>query len=139
MRTKMACGLFAAMAVGTLMAAAQPVRVTIDVKPGDEPTTVEPNREGMLPVIVFSSATFDASTLDRTSITLGPTGTEATPVRSMVEDTNKDGRQDVVVLVRVQDLALKCGDTVIQLKASTAAGVAVEGSEKIVTEGCATP
>jgi hypothetical protein len=138
MRTKLASGLFAAMAAGAL-AAAQPVRVTIDVKPGDEPTMIEPNREGMLPVVVLSSPTFEASTIDRASITLGPTGTEATPVRSMVEDANKDGRQDVMVLVRVQDLALKCGDTVIQLKASTTAGVAVEGSEKIVTEGCAAP
>jgi hypothetical protein len=138
MRTKLASGLCAVMAAGTLTAA-QPLRVTIDVKPGDEPTMIEPNREGMLPVVVFSSATFDASTIDRTSITLGPTGTEATPVRAMVEDANKDGRQDVMVLVRVQDLALKCGDTVIQLKASTAAGIAVEGAEKIVTEGCASP
>ena len=137
MRKRIEHAVIAAMLVGPALGATQAVRVTIDVKPGDEPTAIEPAREGMLPIAVFSSAAFDASTIDRSSITVGPTGTEAAPVRSMVEDSNKDARPDLLVLVRVQDLGLKCGDTVIQLRATTAAGAAVEGSEKIVTEGCA--
>jgi hypothetical protein len=126
-----------AMCMGVASKARQPIKVTIDVKPGDQPTSLEVNRAGgMVPIAVLSTAAFDASTIDPASITAGPTGTEATPVRSMFEDIDKDGRTDLISHVRLGDLGLKCGDTAILLKATTKTGAAVEGAEKIVLEGC---
>ena len=125
------------MCVGIALEARQPIKVTIDVKPGDNPTSLEPHRDGgLVPIAVMSTAAFDAATIDTASITAGPTGTEATPVRSMVEDIDKDGRADLITHVRLRDLALKCGDTVVQLRAMTKSGAAVEGEEKVILEGC---
>ena len=63
--------VLAILAVGSGLAsdARQPIKVTIDVKPGEEPTSLEPNREGMVPLAILSTAAFDASTIDLTSIT----------------------------------------------------------------------
>jgi hypothetical protein len=128
--------IFTALATASLIGASQPIRVTIDVKPGDEPTTIEPDREGMMPVAILSTAQFDASTVDPRTIRVGPTGTEAEPFRSMTDDVNRDGRTDMMALIRVQDLRVKCGDKLIRLSAKTKAGVDVEGSEAVVLEGC---
>ena len=116
--------------------APQPIRVNIDVKPGDNRTTIEPDREGLMPVAVLSSAQFDASTIDPRTIRVGPTGTEAEPFRSMSDDVNRDGRTDLLVLVRVQEMRAKCGDKMIRLTAKTKAGADVEGSEEVTMERC---
>ncbi|MGQ0735671.1 MAG: hypothetical protein ACT4QD_18710 [Acidobacteriota bacterium] len=113
-----------------------PLHVTIDVKPGDTPTTLEPNRQGMVPVAILSSAQFDATSIDTTTIRLGPTGTEAGVERSNRDDVNRDKRIDLMLLIRVQELKLKCGDTAIRLKAKTTDGRDVEGSEALTLEGC---
>jgi hypothetical protein len=47
------------------------LRVSIDVKPGDNPTSLEPKREGMVPIAVLSSKEFDATGVDLTSIRAG--------------------------------------------------------------------
>lgn len=109
----------------------QPVRVSIDVKPGDSPTSIEANREGMLPVAILTTPQFDATTVDATTIRIGPTGTEAEPFRTMSDDVNKDGRLDLLILVRLQDMKVKCEDKAIRLKAQTQAGTDIEGSEAV--------
>ncbi|MEX2270036.1 MAG: hypothetical protein WD690_01105 [Vicinamibacterales bacterium] len=114
----------------------QTVKVSIDVKPGDSPTTIEPGREGMLPVAILSTAGFDATTVDPTTIRIGPAGSEAEPVRTMSDDVNKDGRSDLMMLVRIQDMKVKCGDKIIRLTGKTMNGTAIEGSEAVTTSGC---
>jgi hypothetical protein len=112
------------------------LKVKIDVKPGDEPTMVERNRGGFLPVAIISTDQFDAVSLDVASIRIGPTGTEAEAARTTKSDVNEDKRTDLLVLVRVQDLNIKCGDTAIRMTAKTNDGVAVEGMEAVKVEGC---
>ncbi len=123
----------------SFVAGAQAMRVTIDVKPGDTPTTVERDRGGMLPVAVLSTAQFDALTIDVSTIRVGPTGVEAEAARTTTSDANGDKRNDLLVLVKVPDLKLKCDDTVIKLTAKTKAGVAIEGSEAVKITGCGRP
>ena len=128
------------MALASAAAAGdQTMKVLIDVKPGDTPTTLERNREGLVPVAILSTAEFDAITVDPGSVRIGPTGTEAEPVRSMQSDANQDKRTDLIVLVRVQDLKLSCVVNVIRLTGKTASGVAIEGSEAITVTGCVSP
>ena len=67
-------------------AAADPVRVSIDVKPGDSATTIQPDREGMLPVAILSTESFDATTVNPATVRFGPTGSEARPFRTAQED-----------------------------------------------------
>jgi hypothetical protein len=128
--------VFAAVVTASVLAAPQTIRVTIDVKPGDNPTTIEPDRGGLLPVAVLSTAKFDASTIDPQTILIGPTGTEAEPFRSMSEDVDRDGKADLMILVRVLDMKAKCGHKLIRLTGKTKAGDSIEGSEDVTMEGC---
>ena len=112
------------------------LRVGIDVKPGDNPTSVEPKRQGMVPIAVLSSKEFDATAVDLSSIRAGATGTEGSMFRSMKEDVDHDGDVDLVILFRVADLALTCSAKGITVKGKTAQGRDFEGTEAVTMSGC---
>ena len=116
---------------------AQATRITIDVAPGDSPTVIEAGRGGLLPVAILSTAMFDATTIDSSSIRFGPTGTEAEPARTVVEDVDRDDRVDMMSLIRVADLPLPCGEVEMRLRAETGTGDRVEGTERVTISGCA--
>ena len=118
-------------------AAADPVRVSIDVKPGDSATTIQPDREGMLPVAILSMESFDATTVDPATVRFGPTGSEARPFRTAQEDVDGDGDTDMMLLFRMRETGIRCGDTSVSLKGTTQDGTEIEGSEAVTTEGCA--
>jgi hypothetical protein len=112
------------------------LRVTIDIKPGDEPTTMDPRSRGMLPVALLSSAEFDAVAIDTTTVRFGATGKEATAVRSMQEDVNRDGRVDTMFLFRMPETGIACGHTSASMTGVTRSGTAFEGSETFTTPEC---
>jgi len=118
------------------VAGAQAMKVPIDVKPGDTPTTIERDRGGFLPVAILSTTEFDALSVDTSTVRVGPTGTEAEPARSMQSDVNGDERVDLMVLVPVQALKITCDVKSIRLTATTMSGTAIEGAESVVVEGC---
>lgn len=112
------------------------IRVEIDVKPGDQPTTMEPKREGMVPIAILTTSTFDATTVDPETVHAGATGTEAAIFRSMVEDVDRDRDTDMLLLFRVQQMRLACDGTAIVLKGKTQSGQAIEGREAVTMGGC---
>jgi len=118
------------------LGAQQALKVTIDVKPGDEKVTLEPEREGMVPILIVTTPQFDAATVDPDTVRIGPGGTEASVFRSMLEDVDKDGDVDRMVLVRVRDMHIKCGNTMIRVTGRTTDGRPFEGSDAVATEGC---
>lgn len=134
------CGvLLSALAMAGPHARAQqppPLRVTIDIKPGDTPTTIEPGRQGMIPVAILTTPQFDAATIDSGTIRIGPTGKEAGVFKANMDDVDRDKDLDMMILVRVNDMKVKCGDTTIRLTARTSDGRAIEGSEIVKLEGC---
>lgn len=132
----LALALAFALCTAIETSAQQTMRVSIDVKPGDTPTTIEPGRQGMIPIAILTTPQFDAATVDTSTIRIGPTGTEAAIFRSNLDDVDRDGDIDMLLLVRVQEMAVKCGNTTISLKAKTTAGRQIEGSETVKTEGC---
>ena len=130
-------GVLLVIAVCALPAAAQPpLKVTVDVKPGDEKVTIEPEREGMVPILLVTTPQFDAAKVDPDTIRVGPEGTEASIFRSMLEDVDKDGDVDRMLLVRVRDMRIKCGNTMITVTGKTVEGRSFEGSDTVATEGC---
>ena len=138
MRKPFCAAAVATFITASLSLAAQtppPLRVTIDIKPGDEVTTLE-DREGMVPVLITTTPQFNAETADPDSIRIGPTGTEAAPVRSMVEDVDKDGDVDRMLLFRVREMGVKCGVKAMRLTGKTNDGRSFEGSEAVRIEGC---
>ncbi len=139
--TKSSCitlALITAMSVSHVAAQkpAAALRVSIDVKPGDNPTSLEPKRQGMVPIAVLSSKDFDATAVALDSIRAGATGTEGSMFRSMKEDVDHDGDVDLIILVRVADLALTCDTRGITIKGKTAQGRDFEGTEAVTMSGC---
>lgn len=112
------------------------IKVTIDIKPGDEPTTMDPKSGGLVPVAILSTPDFTAAAVDTATVRFGAKGTEAAVMRAMAEDVNKDGRVDLLMLFRNSETGVACGHTSASLTGKTKDGTEIFGSEALRTEGC---
>jgi hypothetical protein len=86
------------------------VDVLIDIKPGSYPNSINLDSKGNVPVAIFSSSDFDASTIDPTTITLAGAsvrmkGKNKGPQASF-EDVNEDGLPDLIVHIIKDELDL---------------------------------
>ena len=123
--------------LSSVLTAQTPLHVSIDVKPGDTPTVIETDRQGMIPVAILTTPQFNAANVEPTTVRFGPTGTEAEVFRAMLDDVDQDGDLDRLLLFRLQDVGVSCtttGDAEVLLKGKTTDGRAFEGSEKVKVE-----
>ena len=109
-------------------------QVTIDIKPGQTPNSINLGSNGSVPVAILSSATFDATTVDPTTVTLAGAMValrgKGTPMAS-VQDVNGDGRADLVVHVSTEALQLSDTDTQATLLGRTTSGVYITGTDSV--------
>jgi hypothetical protein len=118
--------------VSVSMVAAQ---VSIDIKPGSDPNSINPRSNGVIPVAVLGSIDFDATQVDVTTVTFGPDG--ASPAHDgHVEDVNDDGFMDAVFHFRTQETGIVCGDTEATLTGMTFGGLSIAGTDTVNTVGC---
>ncbi len=123
------------------------VTVGLDITPGSTPNPVSLNKQGALPVAILSSATFDASTLDVSSIRLGdeqgidkPVALQKGRYQTRLVDVNGDGLLDNVLsfsvpaLVANGDMQATSTALVIRGSQGTSGGSCVNfrGSDAIV-------
>lgn len=87
------------------------VVVNLAIMPNANPSSVSLKKQGSIPAVILSSATFDARTVDVASIRLGNevgTDTEVEKVKgkpqSRIDDVNGDGRPDLILSFSVQQL-----------------------------------
>ena len=110
------------------------ITVAIDVKPGSDPSPINPKSRVKIPVAILSSAAFDArAQVDVSSLTFGRTGNEPSLdfCNAGGEDVNGDGRADLVCHFRTQAAGFQRGDTQAVLKGSTISGIPITGSHAI--------
>jgi hypothetical protein len=112
------------------------LQVAIDIKPGEFPNSINPRSQGVIPVAILTTDTFDATTVDPLSITFGPNGAIEAHGRGHIEDVDGDGDDDVVLHFRTQETGIQCGDTSASLTGETFSGQAIQGSDSIVTVAC---
>ena len=117
-----------------------PVAVAIDIKPGSDPNSINPDGKGRIPVALLSAADFDAPTsVDRESVTFGPTGQESSMHRRGkkdvpncgAEDVNSDGLLDLVCHFKTHDAGFQEGDAEGVLRGQTVVGVHIEGGDSV--------
>jgi hypothetical protein len=113
-----------------------PITVAIDIKPGGFPNSINPKSKGVIPVAILTTNTFDATTVDSTTVLFGTTGTEAAPVHSALEDVDGDGGTDLILHFNTQDTDIVCGHTSASLTGETFGGRMIEGADSIKTVGC---
>ena len=116
--------------------AAVPEPVFIDIEPGSFPNSINPKSNGVIPVAILTTNTFDATTVDPLSVKFGPDGATEAHGRGHREDVNGDGKKDLVLHFRTQDTGIVCGDTSASLTGETFSGQAIEGSDSLRTVGC---
>jgi hypothetical protein len=110
--------------------------VDIDVLPGEVTNPITPNNRGRIPVAILTTASFEATSVDASTVRFGRTGQEAAPVRSAVEDVDADGDRDLLLFFNNLDTGIQCGDTSASLTGRTFNGEAIQGSDAIRTVGC---
>jgi len=108
--------------------------VEIDIKPGSDPNSINPNSKGRIPVAILSDAGFDATTVDPDTVTFGPDGASA--MHSALEDVDIDGDIDMILHFKTQDTGIACDDTSASLAGETFGGTPITGSDSINTVGC---
>jgi hypothetical protein len=111
-----------------------PVEVDIDIKPGENPNSINLGSQGNVPVAIFSTADFDATTVDPTTVTLAGASVrlkgKGTPMASF-EDINGDGLLDIIVHVDTTALELTGEDTEAILEGETFDGQKIRGVDTI--------
>jgi hypothetical protein len=108
------------------------VEVAIDIKPGGEPNSINPDNRGNIPVAILSAEGFDATTeIDRESLTFGSTGYEDSLLRCNDEDVNDDGLPDLVCHFRTRDTGFTDGDSSGHLRGMTSDGEVIVGADSV--------
>ena len=110
------------------------IPVEIDIKPGSYPNSINLGSGGNVPVAIFSTNFFDATTVDPTTVTLAGAGVKlkgkGTPMASS-EDVDEDGLIDIVVHVDTSVLQLSSTNTEAILEGETFDGVIITGKDTV--------
>lgn len=120
--------------IGSTLGPSDAIAVTIDIKPGGEPNSINPRNQGVVPVAILGSVIFDVSRVDQASVRLGLG--QAAPRKGHNEDVNRDGYMDLVFQFPTQDIGLRCEDTALFLTGRLRDGKAIAGADSVVTAGC---
>jgi hypothetical protein len=111
------------------------VQVSIDIKPGEYPNSVNPKSMGVLPVAILGSGSFEAADVDPATVTLNGAGVKAAGKsgKLMVEliDVNGDGLDDLLCYLDSRGFSAAPGDTVAVLQGSTSDGIPIVGEDTI--------
>jgi hypothetical protein len=111
------------------------VNVVIDIKPGSFPNVINLNSKGVIPVAVLTTESFDATTVDPSSVKFGPNGATEAHGRGHEEDVNGDGDVDLMLHFATQATGIPPDAISASLIGKTFSGQDVEGSDAIVTLG----
>ena len=110
------------------------ITVDIDVKPGSDTNSINLGSNGVIPVAILSSSTFDATQVHPDTVELGGAGVAVRGKgnKSMAHavDVNADGLIDLVAQVETENLdESSFQDGFIILTGETYGGIKIQGSD----------
>ena len=115
------------------------VAVVIDIKPGDDPNSInvnDRNKNAVIPVAILSDAGFDASSVDPSTVAFGPNGAVIAHASGHIDDVNADGFPDLLLHFKTVDTGIACGDTSATLTGTTFGGESIEGMDSVNPVPC---
>ena len=99
------------------------LKVDIDIKPGEEPNSINLGSNGNVPVAIFSTADFDATQIDPATVTLSGASVrlkgKGDLYMTSVKDINGDDLPDLLVHVDTTAMQLSEGDIEAVLEGKT--------------------
>jgi len=110
------------------------IPVSIDIKPGSYPNSINLGSNGVVPVAIFGSADFDVRQIDTTAITLGNASAKLKGNGQLAvsySDINSDGFTDIVVKVSTEALQLTKTDIKTNLEGRLNDGTIIKGSDSV--------
>ena len=102
--------------------------VEIDIKPGSNPNSINLKSRGVVPVAVFTIASFNAGAIDPGTVLFAG----AKPVRCTLKDVDDDGDMDMLFHFKTQDMEeLKESSTEATLTGTTFGGENIELTDEV--------
>jgi probable HAF family extracellular repeat protein len=101
--------------------------ITIDIKPGSDPNSINLKSNGVVPVAILSTIGFEATGVDPSTVLFA----DAFPVKWTMDDVNQDGEMDLLLHFRTQDLNLTQDSTEATLTGETMDGTPIEGTDTV--------
>ena len=111
-----------------------PNQVEIDIKPGSDPNCINSDGHGVIPVAILSSADFDATQVDPTTVSLDSQKVRVVGkgnTQAHIEDVNGDGLDDLIAQIEDLDGTYQAGDISATLTAATFDGTAIVGTDTL--------
>ncbi|MFH1484554.1 MAG: Ig-like domain-containing protein, partial [Chloroflexota bacterium] len=106
----------------------KPFPVTIDIKPGSSPNSINLGSRGVVPVAILTTSAFDAAAVDPSTVVFAG----ASPVRWVMEDVvPHDGKLDMLLHFKTEDLNLTETSTSATLSGKTLDGLDIEGTDSV--------
>ena len=123
----------------TVTVNADGIEVSIDIRPGDRNNRINLQSNGVLPVAVFSTSEFDATTIDPATVTLAgaPIRVRGNGRRLVLRiDLNRDRVPDLLTFFSIQELELTVADRTAVLRGRTTDGTRIQGEDSVqVSDG----
>lgn len=108
------------------------LRPAIAVAPDGEPSPIDPESTGVVPVALLGAPGFDVGDVDPTTLAFGPYGAapaDFQPIR--LEDTNGDGRTDLVAEYRIRQTGIAPSTSEACVSGALQDGTRLEGCAAI--------
>ena len=110
------------------------IEVDLDIKPGSDENVINLGSNGNVPVAIFSTVQFDATSIDPATISMASATLKlkgkGTPMSSL-DDVNGDGLLDMVVHVATEGLELTGTSVSAQLAGETIFGTPIFGTDSV--------
>jgi len=106
-----------------------PIEVTIDIKPGSDPNSINLGSHGMIPVAILTNEGFDAAIVDAETVRFGPGDAEA--IHYAMEDVDSDGNLDMILHFRTEEVGLTEETSEATLTGQTSDGINFVGEDSV--------